>query len=477
MADRTRPVGIGALHRYLICITCLTYRLISIQFCIVEVEAWGKIGHEIVANLAWRMISNDTRQMIVDILGVNAATNEASSLARDDEMSDEFSSSSILQSAPPLAAKSSSSSCATEFCSPLAAIADWADQARYQKVYQWSAPLHYIDVRDDLIDGGCPVPANDEEDDECSDRATTLCRMRGCELSRCSACFFNYSRDCVGDRCVAGSIVNYTCRLVQATQWHFSTLPILEKRLQKTADSNNSIRASPPRGKWQLQEALKFLTHFVGDIHQPLHCSRKTDRGGNSIKVTWSVHPSTSGLNQNTSDVRATSPHLRNRFQRLVGNSRQGHGLHRSHSIDNLHAVWDDGFIGAVLPDRFNRSSSNLEQFLYTFIVEQANSQSSKVRKSKIWEQWMSCPNGRLEQCTSQWGQESWVLAMNFAYRDERNQSIVSGDTLSVEYYETRLPIVYERLAAAGLRLAITLSDALSRPPVVLQLSTAPSEL
>jgi hypothetical protein len=34
------------------------------------------------------------------------------------------------------------------------------------------------------------------------------------------------------------------------------------------------------------QEALKFLVHFVGDLHQPLHVGRRADRGGNSIKVS-----------------------------------------------------------------------------------------------------------------------------------------------------------------------------------------------
>lgn len=33
--------------------------------------------------------------------------------------------------------------------------------------------------------------------------------------------------------------------------------------------------------------ALKFIIHFVGDIHQPLHIGRPSDRGGNSIKVRY----------------------------------------------------------------------------------------------------------------------------------------------------------------------------------------------
>jgi hypothetical protein len=31
--------------------------------------------------------------------------------------------------------------------------------------------------------------------------------------------------------------------------------------------------------------ALKFVMHFVGDIHQPLHSSDNGDRGGNDIKI------------------------------------------------------------------------------------------------------------------------------------------------------------------------------------------------
>lgn len=33
--------------------------------------------------------------------------------------------------------------------------------------------------------------------------------------------------------------------------------------------------------------ALKFLVHFVGDIHQPLHVGRPDDKGGNTIKVKF----------------------------------------------------------------------------------------------------------------------------------------------------------------------------------------------
>lgn len=46
------------------------------------------------------------------------------------------------------------------------------------------------------------------------------------------------------------------------------------------ADSDNSPTART--------EALKYIVHFVGDIHQPLHCGeRNGDKGGNLCSVRW----------------------------------------------------------------------------------------------------------------------------------------------------------------------------------------------
>ncbi|MFA6582146.1 MAG: S1/P1 nuclease [Paludibacter sp.] len=35
------------------------------------------------------------------------------------------------------------------------------------------------------------------------------------------------------------------------------------------------------------QEALKFLVHFVGDLHQPMHLGRLEDLGGNKVSINW----------------------------------------------------------------------------------------------------------------------------------------------------------------------------------------------
>jgi hypothetical protein len=39
--------------------------------------------------------------------------------------------------------------------------------------------------------------------------------------------------------------------------------------------------------KTKRAEALKFIVHFVGDLHQPLHCSDNNDKGGNDVSVKF----------------------------------------------------------------------------------------------------------------------------------------------------------------------------------------------
>ncbi len=41
------------------------------------------------------------------------------------------------------------------------------------------------------------------------------------------------------------------------------------------------------------RDALKFLVHFVGDLHQPLHCEDNGDQGGNKVQVIFFGQPMT----------------------------------------------------------------------------------------------------------------------------------------------------------------------------------------
>jgi hypothetical protein len=87
----------------------------------------------------------------------------------------------------------------------------------------------------------------------------------------------------------------------KASKWHYVNLPgNLSKeefisKLQSLQGENlyTQIKAmeaqlkdrSLPDDKRQI--ALRFLIHFVGDLHQPLHVGREEDQGGNKISVTW----------------------------------------------------------------------------------------------------------------------------------------------------------------------------------------------
>jgi hypothetical protein len=48
-----------------------------------------------------------------------------------------------------------------------------------------------------------------------------------------------------------------------------------------------TILADTSRPPAARNEALKFVGHFVGDLHQPLHAGRPADRGGNSVYVSF----------------------------------------------------------------------------------------------------------------------------------------------------------------------------------------------
>ncbi len=39
------------------------------------------------------------------------------------------------------------------------------------------------------------------------------------------------------------------------------------------------------------REALEFVVHFVGDLHQPLHCADNNDQGGNKVQVVFFGQP------------------------------------------------------------------------------------------------------------------------------------------------------------------------------------------
>jgi nuclease S1 len=112
----------------------------------------------------------------------------------------------------------------------LSTVATWADKIRFYA--RWSAPLHFINGRGDHPPNDCRFPGPEGWGGK--ERANVL-----------------------------DAINNVSTILTNFVQ--------------------GSVTAGAPE---LAQEALKFLIHFVGDMHQPLHLSGR-DRGGNGDKVHW----------------------------------------------------------------------------------------------------------------------------------------------------------------------------------------------
>lgn len=77
--------------------------------------------------------------------------------------------------------------------------------------------------------------------------------------------------------------------------WHFANVPIDATRYEDRLAGDGKIvpklrefrailadRSRPPAAR---RQALRFVIHLVGDMHQPLHIGEHQDRGGNTLQV------------------------------------------------------------------------------------------------------------------------------------------------------------------------------------------------
>lgn len=109
----------------------------------------------------------------------------------------------------------------------LAPISTWADRLKYRM--RWSAPLHYVGAVDDYPPNDCAYPGYNG--------------WQGKKQIN-----------------ILDGIKNVT--------------GLLQDWVNNDASDDTA------------EEALKFLVHFMGDLHQPLHLTSR-GRGGNSVKVVW----------------------------------------------------------------------------------------------------------------------------------------------------------------------------------------------
>jgi len=191
------------------------------------------------------------------------------------------------------------------------------------------------------------------------------------------------ARDCVRDNCVVAQIS------------HFS---------QVLAD-----RSAAPAARL---EALKWVVHFVGDVHQPLHAEDDDDKGGNTVQLQFF-----------------------------------GRGT-------NLHAVWD----GGVLRQALNLVPGPNYTFDHAQVQADAMRLDASIRPADraAWSAIGALP--QLSAQTIAWAVESHRLARDVAYAhlDGRNQA-----GWSARYQAVAWPVVRTRVQQGGVRLAAVLNELL----------------
>ena len=82
------------------------------------------------------------------------------------------------------------------------------------------------------------------------------------------------------------------------TTWHYVDIALKHNDYQRARDCRKGVciieaieqqrrvLENPKYSDSERAEALKFLVHFVGDVHQPLHSGHRDDRGGNLFQIS-----------------------------------------------------------------------------------------------------------------------------------------------------------------------------------------------
>lgn len=178
------------------------------------------------------------------------------------------------------------------------------------------------------------------------------------------------------------------------------------------------------RSERERNEALKFIIHYIGDLHQPLHVAYEEDAGGNGIAVRFCPRTCWS-------------------------------------SVDNLHQVWDSAILKAGSPSKDRALAEQLRR-------EITAAQRREWRRGDVVD----------------WARETYAVAADRAYRPVEDGTIAGGYLgdrrqpayLGPDYTQAMRPTVLVQLQKAGVRLGVVL-DALKRGRAPASLLVVPSLL
>jgi hypothetical protein len=210
-------------------------------------------------------------------------------------------------------------------------------------------------------------------------------------------------------------------RFKQTQGWHYDDLPRGDCHyvtlrdcpngncVTAAIDAQRKVLSDPAQPRQARIDALKFLVHFVGDIHQPFHSGPADDKGGNTfqISLTTSIAPQSYARDQYVNGVQGT----------------------------NLHAVWDYYIIANHDTDAAHYA---------TALATRARSNDARAPADET-----GTAGGPVA-----WAEESCRIIAG--------ESLYPADhKLDTVYLEAKRPIAERRLMQAGHRLAATLNAAL----------------
>lgn len=205
--------------------------------------------------------------------------------------------------------------------------------------------------------------------------------------------------------------------------WHYLNIERNALSVTKETCRKNCITAAIPFHKRQLHraknlqeqtEALMFLGHWIGDIHQPLHVSFSSDYGGNHNKV-----------------------------KPLIG------------SCENLHWYWDECLL-YQLPKK-NEKPSEFKHLAYKAEIYKTLSLKLSISPKNHWK----------NSDTNDWANESLMIIRenSFNYCQLNLDNCISKQdnkiVITQEYHQHYQAILHERMLQAAVRLSSVLAQAL----------------
>jgi S1/P1 Nuclease len=293
-------------------------------------------------------------------------------------------------------------------CKPLGEVSEWADDIRHQRS---TTPLHNVALDCDL------------------------------EYNNRTIAFDNSWTD--GNN-VIGNVVKYCTDLQE-----YAKRRRRGRKLFLIGLVDNILGAFDNAfGLDRDRESLMFLTHMMGDLHQPLPCGCDHDQIGLKVDVTFFNY----FFNPESHPFPFICYIVPSFLQSILFCDLK------------LHNVWDDRIISKTLNDDFSGSRKDLENDIWYSYIEDNEDQRTE---------WLSCfpntgPNTsvhlsrqHIEDCVLEWANESLQLALEYSYHDADGSVVVTGSHLIQAYYERSLPVVRMQLAAGAVRFAALLEHVL----------------